>query len=138
MELAQADVERPIDEAADREPERILVTAGASAALQLVTLALFEPGDEVLMPDPCYPCNRHFVAATGATPRLLPTGPDTRWQPSAASVADNWGPATRGVLLAHLTAERAAWLPLAVDTDDARRYREEHDRAALRRDLGLD
>ena len=82
------------------EPERILVTAGASAALQLVTLALFEPGDDVLMPDPCYPCNRHFVTAAGATPRLLPAGPDARWQLSAASVAEHWGPATRGVLLA--------------------------------------
>eukprot|EP01036_Dinobryon_divergens_P052185 gene52185-69818_t len=46
---------------------RIVLTAGASAALQLVCLALFEPGDEVLMPDPSYPCNRHFVAAAGAT-----------------------------------------------------------------------
>ena len=45
-------------------PERIVITAGASAALQLACLALFEPGDEVLMPDPSYPCNRHFVAAS--------------------------------------------------------------------------
>ena len=82
------------------EPERILVTAGASAALQLVALALFEPGDEVLMPDPSYPCNRQFVAAAGGTARLVTTGPDTRWQLSAATVADHWTPATRGVLLA--------------------------------------
>ena len=82
------------------EPERILVTAGASAALQLITLALFEAGDDVLMPDPCYPCNRHFVAATGATPRLLAATPETRWQLSAAAVAEHWGPSTRGVLLA--------------------------------------
>ena len=52
--------------------QRIVVTAGASAALQLACLALFEAGDEVLMPDPSYPCNRHFVAAAGATARLLP------------------------------------------------------------------
>lgn len=82
------------------EPERILVTAGASAALQLITLALFEPGDEVLMPDPCYPCNRQFVAAAGATPRLLTADAGTRWQLSAAAVAAHWTPATRGVLLA--------------------------------------
>jgi aspartate/methionine/tyrosine aminotransferase len=53
----------------DIAPERILVTAGASAALQLVCLALFEAGDEVLMPDPCYPCNRHFVTAASAALR---------------------------------------------------------------------
>ena len=82
------------------DPERIVVTAGASAALQLITLALFEPGDEVLMPDPSYPCNRHFVAAAGATPRLLAEGAGARYQLDAASVAANWGPATRGVLLA--------------------------------------
>lgn len=82
------------------DPGRIVVTAGASAALQLVTLALFEPGDEVLMPDPSYPCNRHFVAAAGATPRLLAEGATARYQLDAASVAANWGPATRGVLLA--------------------------------------
>src|SRR6187551_1039332 len=42
---------------------RIVVTAGASAALQLACLALIEAGDEILMPDPSYPCNRHFVSA---------------------------------------------------------------------------
>jgi aspartate/methionine/tyrosine aminotransferase len=82
------------------DPARIVVTAGASAALQLVTLALFEAGDEVLMPDPSYPCNRHFVAATGATARLVPTTPAQRFQLDAASVCANWQPRTRGVLLA--------------------------------------
>ncbi len=81
-------------------PERIVITAGASAALQLITLALFEPGDEVLMPDPSYPCNRHFVAAAGATPRLLPAGPEGRFQLDAQAVRQHWTPATRGVLLA--------------------------------------
>jgi len=45
---------------------RIVITAGASAALQLACLALIEAGDEVLMPDPSYPCNRHFVSAAEA------------------------------------------------------------------------
>lgn len=81
-------------------PERIVVTAGASAALQLACLALFEAGDEVLMPDPSYPCNRHFVAAAGARARLLPASPAARFQLDAAGVAAAWTPATRGVLLA--------------------------------------
>jgi len=84
----------------DVAPERIVVTAGASAALQLICLALFEPGDEVLMPDPSYPCNRHFVAAVGATAKLLPASAEARFQLDAASVAANWTKATRGVLLA--------------------------------------
>jgi aspartate/methionine/tyrosine aminotransferase len=81
-------------------PHRIVVTAGASAALQLVCHVLFEPGDEVLMPDPSYPCNRHFVAAAGAAARLVPTTPASRFQLDAAAVRAHWSPATRGVLLA--------------------------------------
>ena len=84
----------------DVAPERIVVTAGASAALQLACLALFEAGDEVLMPDPSYPCNRHFVAAAGATARLLPAAPEARFQLDAAGVRAHWNARTRGVLLA--------------------------------------
>ena len=81
-------------------PRRIMITAGASAALQLACLALFEAGDEVLMPDPSYPCNRHFVAAADAVARLLPTSAEQRFQLEAQAVAEAWTPATRGVLLA--------------------------------------
>ncbi|MEX8493141.1 pyridoxal phosphate-dependent aminotransferase [Sphaerotilus sp.] len=84
----------------DIDPGRIVVTAGASAALQLLCTALVEPGDEFLMPDPCYPCNRHFVTASGGTARLLPTTPAQRFQLDARSVAEAWGTATRGVMLA--------------------------------------
>ncbi|MCV2355571.1 pyridoxal phosphate-dependent aminotransferase [Paucibacter sp. B2R-40] len=81
-------------------PERIVITAGASAALQLACLALFEGGDRVLMPDPCYPCNRHFVAAVDALPVLLTCGPEQRFQPSAEQVIAAWDVNTRAVLLA--------------------------------------
>jgi aspartate/methionine/tyrosine aminotransferase len=81
-------------------PRRIVVTAGASAALQLACLALIDRGDEVLMPDPSYPCNRHFVTAAEGTPVLLPTTAAQRFQLSADQVARAWNPATRGVLLA--------------------------------------
>ena len=84
----------------DIPARRIVITAGASAALQLVCLALFEAGDEVLMPDPSYPCNRHFVAAAQAVAKLLPTNAAQRFQLDAAMVAQAWCPATRGVLLA--------------------------------------
>jgi aspartate/methionine/tyrosine aminotransferase len=57
---------------------RIVVTAGASAALQLACLALVESGDEILMPDPSYPCNRHFVSAAEGNAVLIPTGADSR------------------------------------------------------------
>lgn len=79
---------------------RIVVTAGASAALQLACLALFDVGDEVLMPDPSYPCNRHFVSAAGGMARLVPTEAGQRYQLSAQQVRQHWTEATRGVLLA--------------------------------------
>ena len=79
---------------------RIVVTAGASAALQLATLALVDEGDEWLLPDPSYPCNRHFVAAAGGRAVLLPTGPEQRFQLDAGAVQRAWGPRTQGVLLA--------------------------------------
>ena len=84
----------------DIAPSRIVVTAGASAALQLACLALVDTGDEVLMPDPSYPCNRHFVAAADGVPVLLPSGPEQRFQLDAAGVEAAWTPRTRGVLLA--------------------------------------
>jgi aspartate/methionine/tyrosine aminotransferase len=81
-------------------PRRIVVTAGASAALQLACLALVDRDDEVLLPDPSYPCNRHFVAAAEGVPVLLPASAEARWQLDAASVTAAWTPRTRGVLLA--------------------------------------
>jgi aspartate/methionine/tyrosine aminotransferase len=84
----------------DIAPSRIVVTAGASAALQLICLALVDRDDEVLMPDPSYPCNRHFVAAAEGVPVLLPAGAAQRFQLSAEAVVAAWTPRTRGVLLA--------------------------------------
>ncbi|WNO04084.1 pyridoxal phosphate-dependent aminotransferase [Rhodoferax mekongensis] len=84
----------------DIAADRIVVTAGASAALHLACLALIEPGDEVLMPDPSYPCNRHFVSAAEGKAVLLETSAQERFQLSAAKVESAWGPRTRGVLLA--------------------------------------
>ena len=79
---------------------RIVVTAGASAALQLACLALIDAGDEILMPDPSYPCNRHFVSAADGRAVLVPAGPAERFQLSAAQVEVHWTDRTRGVLLA--------------------------------------
>jgi aspartate/methionine/tyrosine aminotransferase len=79
---------------------RIVVTAGASAALQLACLALIERGDQILMPDPSYPCNRHFVSAAEGEAVLIPTTAEERFQLSAAKVEAAWTEKTRGVLLA--------------------------------------
>lgn len=79
---------------------RIIITAGASAALKLTCLALINPGDEILLPDPCYPCNKHFVIASGGTPIMIPTNEKERFQLSLEKVKANWNEKTRGVLIA--------------------------------------
>ncbi len=84
----------------DIAPGRIVVTAGASAALQLACLALVNRDDEVLLPDPSYPCNRHFVAAAEGRATLIPASPEERFQLSATKVEEHWTEGTRGVLLA--------------------------------------
>ncbi|MCZ3115075.1 aminotransferase class I/II-fold pyridoxal phosphate-dependent enzyme, partial [Acinetobacter baumannii] len=71
-----------------------------SGALLLACAVLVEIGAEVLMPDPSYPCNRHFVAAFDGVARMIPSGPEARFQLTADQVREHWGESTRGVLLA--------------------------------------
>jgi aspartate/methionine/tyrosine aminotransferase len=86
--------------ACDVDPARIVVTAGASAALLLACAALLEDDAELLMPDPCYPCNRHFATVFGGRARLVPCGPEQRYQLAATTVDANWNDRTGGVLVA--------------------------------------
>ena len=79
---------------------RIFLTAGASGALVLACALLVEAGAHVLMPDPCYPCNKHFVAAADGFAQMVPCSAAQRFQLSAADVQQHWGEQTRGVLLA--------------------------------------
>ncbi len=82
------------------DPARIIVTTGASGALHLACTALLNEHAEVLMADPTYPCNRHIVTATGGVPRLVPAGPQERFQLTAEAVREHWTPQTAGVIVA--------------------------------------
>jgi aspartate/methionine/tyrosine aminotransferase len=84
----------------DVPARRIVVTAGASAALQLTCLALVEPGEDILMPDPSYPCNCHFVTVAGGHPVRIPSTAQERFQLTAKKIAEHWNSKSRGVLLA--------------------------------------
>ena len=79
---------------------RIVVTAGSSAALLLAFGVLLDAGDEVLLTDPSYPCNRHFVRALGGIPRLAPVGIDSRYQMTAAIARRHWSVKTRVAMVA--------------------------------------
>ncbi len=79
---------------------RIIVTAGSSAALLLAFGVMLDPGDEVLLADPGYPCNRHFVRTLSGVPRLAPVGPDSRYQMTAAVARRHWSAKTRVAMVA--------------------------------------
>lgn len=81
-------------------PDRIAVTAGASGALLLVMAALLNPGDEVLMPDPSYPCNREFVASMGGVVRTIAVDAASGFQPTVEQVRAAWTPKTKALLVA--------------------------------------
>ncbi len=81
-------------------PARVLVTPGSSLALQLALAALVDPGDEVLLCDPGYPCNRHLVRLAGGSAVPIPVGPDTGFRPTPAHVGAVWTPRARALLVA--------------------------------------
>ena len=92
-------------------PSRIVVTAGASGALLLTLGVLLSPGDEVLMPDPCYPCNRHFVRMLEGRARPIPVGENQFYQLTDADVRGHWTGATRGVLIASPSNPTGTMIP---------------------------
>src|SRR5512139_2483505 len=64
--------------------EDIVVTTGSSGGFLLAFLAAFEPGDRVAIARPGYPCYRNVLTALGCEVVELPTGPQTRFQPTVA------------------------------------------------------
>ena len=79
---------------------RIIVTSGASGALLLAIGVLIDPGDEVLMADPGYPCNRNFVRVMGGVPAEVAVGAESAYQLLPEMVARHWTAKTRAVMVA--------------------------------------
>jgi len=81
-------------------PERIVVTPGASGALLLALGVLVNPGEQVLMADPGYPCNRHFARLLEAEAIGIPVGPESDYQLTPALLEQHWTADTIAALLA--------------------------------------
>jgi aspartate/methionine/tyrosine aminotransferase len=81
------------------EAARVVITPGASGALALTLAAVLNPGDRVLVADPGYPCNRHFVRLFEGEPVAVPVGPSTRFQLTAELIRAHWTPETVAVLV---------------------------------------
>lgn len=84
----------------DVPARRIVITPGASGALQLIFSVLVNPGDAVLMADPGYPCNRHFVRLNEGEPVGVAVGADTDYQLTAELLERSWSENTVAAMLA--------------------------------------
>jgi aspartate/methionine/tyrosine aminotransferase len=84
----------------DIPPRRIMVTAGASGALLLISALLMNPGDGMLMTDPGYPCNRHFLRLVEGEGQLVPVTAASNYQLDATLVATHWQANTIGAMVA--------------------------------------
>jgi len=82
------------------DPQRIVVTPGASGALQLVMAMLLDPADGIMMADPGYPCNRHIASLYNADVQSVAVNEETDYQLSAELVESHWRENTRVVLIA--------------------------------------
>jgi aspartate/methionine/tyrosine aminotransferase len=81
-------------------PQRVVVTPGASGALQLVLAALVEPGDPVLLTDPGYPCNRHMVSLFGGEPVAVPVEQADGFAISPEALSPSLAKGARALMLA--------------------------------------
>ncbi|MFC3122239.1 aminotransferase class I/II-fold pyridoxal phosphate-dependent enzyme [Agaribacter flavus] len=79
---------------------RVVVTAGASAALMLACAAVVNPGDAVIMNDPSYPCNRQFVNTFNGRVKLVPTDASTRFQLTMSQIEEHWDSSIKALMLA--------------------------------------
>ncbi len=82
------------------DKERIFVTPGASGSFLLALGVSVNPGDEILMADPCYPCNSNFVRLFEGKALALPVDATTNYQLTSKLIMQNWSQSTKGALIA--------------------------------------
>ena len=97
----------------DVSPKRIVITPGSSGALLLTMGVLLDPGAEVLLGDPGYPCNRHFVRFTEGKAVGVPVGPATGYQLSAELIEAHWTTDTKAAMVASPANPTGTLLSLA-------------------------
>ncbi|WP_193075733.1 pyridoxal phosphate-dependent aminotransferase [Pseudomonas sp. FME51] len=82
------------------DPRRVVITPGGSGALLLVSALLVDPGNKVLMADPAYPCNRHFLRLVEGQATLIPADAHSGYQLTAEMVEQHWDADSAAVLCA--------------------------------------
>lgn len=81
-------------------PNRIVITSGASGALLLLAAARLNPNDQLMLADPGYPCNRNFARLFEAHGQLIPTGAAENFQLTPDLINQHWQPTTKAALVA--------------------------------------
>lgn len=84
----------------DLDPRRVVITPGGSGALLLVSALLVDAGNRVLMADPAYPCNRHFLRLVEGRARMISTGPESGYQLTPEQIEQHWDSDSVAVLAA--------------------------------------
>ncbi len=116
------------------EPTKeVLITVGVSEALETVCLATLNPGDEVIIPEPCFVSYAPSVIFAGAVPVYAPTSVEEEFQPTAAAIEALITPRTRAILLGYpnnptgavLTRERMLEIAAVAEKHDLLVYSDE-------------
>jgi len=81
------------------DPENIVVTQGTSPAMLLMFGALLDPGDEVIMPDPCYPAYPNYVTFLGGVAKLVRTRAHDSFRYRLEEVRAAIGPRTKAIMI---------------------------------------
>ncbi|MBC8137080.1 MAG: aminotransferase class I/II-fold pyridoxal phosphate-dependent enzyme [Fibrella sp.] len=96
------------------DPRReVLVTVGVSEALDTAFRAILNPGDEVLIPEPCYVSYAPCVAFAGGVPIPVPTRAESGFKTHAGDVAELITPRTKAILLSYPTNPTGATMDAA-------------------------
>lgn len=82
------------------DPSRVFVTPGASGAFLLAFGISLNPAQQVMMADPCYPCNDNFVRLFDGRTCFVNVDASTGYQLTAHLIAKHWQADTKGVLVA--------------------------------------
>jgi len=94
------------------DPDReLLITVGVSEALDLVMRAILNPGDEVIMPDPCYVSYNPCVALAGGTPIMVPTNQENNFEIRAADIEARVTNKTKAILIGYPANPTGAVMP---------------------------
>jgi len=80
-------------------PDRILIASGTSTAMLLLFSALLEPGDEVILPNPYYPCYPNIIKYVGGVPLFVDVLEEEGFQYLPEMISPKIGPRTKGILI---------------------------------------